>query len=649
MALPAPNLDDRRFQDLVDDAKRLVMRRCPEWTDHNVSDPGVTLIETFAYMTDQLLFRLNQVPDRMYIKFLELIGVRLFPPTPARAAVTFWLSAPAESPFVIPTGTDAATFRSDTEEPIVFATVADLPVVPCTLQTVRTAAAGSDKIIDHTDQLRLGDSFSAFSELPVTDDCLLVGLTDPVPHCAVRLRWLCRIDGVGVDPDNPPLVWEAFDGDGWAECDVDHDETGGLNRDGEIIVHVPGSHAAGVIDGVRAGWLRARAVDVTPGQPPYSSSPIIHGLDAGTVGGTVDAIHAEVIEDEPLGESDGVPGQRFQIEGHPVLSGAGRAILEVSSDEGWQEWTEVPDLAASGPDDRHFLLDAVNGQVVFGPAVREADGGFRHYGAHPPKGAAIRMRFYSVGGGRSGNVAAGSIQTLKSSIPFVAAVTNRFPASGGVEGEEIESAKARGPILLRTRSRAVTAEDFEQFTREAAPEIARVRCIPAGEGTEPGSVRILVVPAAALTAGAIRFEDLVPSPTTLEKIRARLDEVRLVGTRIMIEPPLYRGVTVVAHIQARPRFSAARIRDEAAELLDRYLNPLTGGPDGEGWPWGRPVLAGEMYGCLQRVRGVELVEDVRVFGANPLTGERGSQTPRLELEPNSLVFSYGHQLRVEES
>ena len=36
------------FQDLVDDAKRLVQQRCPEWTDHNVSDPGVTLIETFA-------------------------------------------------------------------------------------------------------------------------------------------------------------------------------------------------------------------------------------------------------------------------------------------------------------------------------------------------------------------------------------------------------------------------------------------------------------------------------------------------------------------------------------------------------------------------------------------------------------------------
>src|SRR5215471_16001261 len=84
MALPTPNLDDRRFQELVDEAKRHVMRHCPDWTDHNVSDPGVILIETFAYMTDALLYRLNRVPDRLYVKFLELIGLHLLPATPAR-------------------------------------------------------------------------------------------------------------------------------------------------------------------------------------------------------------------------------------------------------------------------------------------------------------------------------------------------------------------------------------------------------------------------------------------------------------------------------------------------------------------------------------------------------------------------------------
>jgi predicted phage baseplate assembly protein len=648
MALPVPNLDDRTFQQLVDDSKRLVMRRCPEWTDHNVSDPGVTLIETFAYMTDQLLYRLNQVPDRLYVKFLELIGVRLLAPTPARAAVTFWLSAPAQAPFTIPTGTNAATPRIETDEPVVFATTADLDIHPCTLETVRTRRNDADHSVDHTETLRLGTSFSAFSEEPVPGDCLLIGLSDPVPSCAVRLQFLCHIDGVGVDPTNPPVEWEAWNGDGWVACDVDHDDTGGLNRDGEIVLHVDPSHAAGIIDERRAGWLRARVVDVEEGQPPYSSSPIVQGLTAGTVGGTVDAIHAEVVEDEPLGVSEGVPGQRFAVQRHPVLAGAGKAVLVVSSDDGWEEWSEVGDFAASGPDDQHFILDAVNGEVVFGPAVREEDGGIRQYGACPPKGATVQMRFYSVGGGRKGNVGAGAVQTLKSSIPFVAGVVNRFAAQGGVDGEDMVSAKARGPILLRTRSRAVTAEDFEQFTREAAPEVARVRCIAAG-GDGTGDVRVLVVPAAPVDNGKIRFEDLVPGADTLERIRERLDAVRLLGTRVVIEPPLYRGVTVVARLKARPRFSAARIQDEAYQLLDTYLNPLVGGPDGDGWPWGRPVQAGEIFAVLQGIRGVELVDDARVFGANPVTGERGAQTQRLELDRTSLVFSYGHQLRVEEA
>src|SRR5215211_585416 len=128
MALPAPNLDDRRFQELVDEAKRMVMQRCPEWTDHNVSDPGVTLIETFAYMTDLLLYRLNRVPDRLYVKFLELIGLRLFPPTAARAPVTFNLSTPADALFTVPKATLVSTLRADADDPIVFSTMEDLDI-----------------------------------------------------------------------------------------------------------------------------------------------------------------------------------------------------------------------------------------------------------------------------------------------------------------------------------------------------------------------------------------------------------------------------------------------------------------------------------------------------------------------------------------
>ena len=84
MSLPVPNLDDRKFQDIVDEAKRLIPSFCPEWTNHNLSDPGVALIELFAWMTEMTLFRLNQVPDAFYTRMLNLLGFEPFPASAAR-------------------------------------------------------------------------------------------------------------------------------------------------------------------------------------------------------------------------------------------------------------------------------------------------------------------------------------------------------------------------------------------------------------------------------------------------------------------------------------------------------------------------------------------------------------------------------------
>ena len=649
MALPVPNLDDRRFQDLVDDAKRLVMRRCPEWTDHNVSDPGVTLIETFAFMTDQLLFRLNQVPDRMYVKFLEMIGLRMLAATPAKAPVTFWLSAPAVASVGIPARTTVATPRTESDESIVFNTREDLQIIPCTLQDVGTRSESDETTQFRTEALKMASPFAAFSDVPVVDETLLVGLNEAVPRCVVRVEVDAQVEGVGVHPDHPPLVWEAWTGSDWTRCLVSSDSTLALNTSGRVLVHVPEDHEASVIDGVRAGWLRARVIEVPEDFPKYSASPVIRSLAACTVGGTIDAINADIIEAELLGESDGVPGQEFPIEGSPILAGAGEPVLETMSDDGWVEWEQVEDFAESGPDDKHFILDAVGGTVRFGPAIRDADGGLRQYAAVPPRGTGIRLRGHAVGGGRRGNVSKGAIRTLKSSIPFVASVENLESAQGGVDGETIEQAKARGPILLRTRSRAVTAEDYEAIALEAAPELARVECVTAGEDdVAAGSLRVLVVPAAPQEDGRIEFAELVPSEETLQRIAERLDEVRLIGTRVSVEPPSYRGVTVVARIVARPKADVERIQKEALDALYGYLNPISGGPDGDGWPFGRPVQSGEVYGLLQRIRGVDMVEDARLFGANPVTGERGKETRKLELDPYSLLFSYEHQVRVEQ-
>ncbi|MFE1268256.1 putative baseplate assembly protein [Streptomyces sp. NPDC058757] len=653
MTLPSPHLDDRHFQGLVDEAKRLVQRRCPEWSDHNVSDPGVTLIEAFATMVDQLVYRVNRVPEKSYRTFLDLIGVRLHPPTAAGTDVTFRLSAPQPEPVSVRAGTEVATVRTETEPAVVFATTRDLTIVPCAyaaLATLPAAGAGADAAaVDRTEELALRRDVPCFSPSPAPGDALYVGLSAAVPAGVVVLRLDCDVQGVGVDPLRPPLLWEAWDGRRWTACEVEKDDTGGFNRSGELILHLPATHTALSIVRRTGGWLRCRLVAAAPDQPTYVAPPVVRGITAFTIGATVAAEHAERITDEVLGTAEGVAGQSFTVARPPVVPG--EFALEVTAPEGAEAagapWTRVDDFAHSGPADRHFTLDEGTGRVEFGPAVRERDGTVRHFGEVPEKGATVRVRAYRTGGGVRGNVARSTLRVLRGTVPFVARVENRRPALGGVDGESVDSARVRGPLTLRTLRRAVVPRDYELLAREVAPDAARVHCVP---DDAEGGVRLLVVPSGRSDArGRIAFEELDPPPRTLARISEYLEARRPIGARVVVEPPFYQGVTFVATVQAGRGAAAGRVREEALAALDGYFNALTGGPDGTGWPFGRPVQTGEAYAVLQRVPGVDLVDDVRLYRADPVTGQR-TEVPdgRIPLDRHALVFSYEHQLRVRE-
>ena len=159
-------------------------------------------------------------------------------------------------------------------------------------------------------------------------------------------------------------------------------------------------------------------------------------------------------------------------------------------------------------------------------------------------------------------------------------------------------------------------------------------------------MRLLVVPALPSTDGRIRFDQLVPEPTLLEAITHRLEECRVIGTRIAVEPPGYRGITVEATVRPSLGANANRLKADAERALYEYLHPITGGPEHTGWPFGRPVTIGEIYSVLQRVPGAEVVDSVYLFATNAETGQGREATPRLELKPNVLVFSVAHQVNV---
>jgi predicted phage baseplate assembly protein len=247
-------------------------------------------------------------------------------------------------------------------------------------------------------------------------------------------------------------------------------------------------------------------------------------------------------------------------------------------------------------------------------------------------------------------VTRGVVRVLKTSVPYVSRVESRHPASGGADGESMANARIRGPLELRASGRAVTADDFEALARDVAPDAARVRCIAASdESAGPGGVRVLVVPRVVTDEfGRMSYDELGrPSMELMGRIGRHLDQRRLIGTRLVVEPPAYLGVTVVTRLSVEPGRVPEEVQDAALRALYRYLSPLTGGPAGDGWPFGRPVHAFDISGVLTRVPGIALVDDLLLFPADPATGQREQPATRIDLPPYALVYSYQHQVRVQ--
>ncbi|GAA2095523.1 putative baseplate assembly protein [Microlunatus panaciterrae] len=149
MPLPVPNLDDRDFAQLLAEAKAMIPARCPDWTDLSPGDPGVTLLELFAYLTDSMLYRLNRIPDKAFVQFLNLVGVTLTPPAAASVELTFSLRKPGDRRLVIPRGTRVTTARSGP----VFTTIVEA-VIDAGETTTTATALNCD--LNHAEMLGTG-------------------------------------------------------------------------------------------------------------------------------------------------------------------------------------------------------------------------------------------------------------------------------------------------------------------------------------------------------------------------------------------------------------------------------------------------------------------------------------------------------------
>jgi hypothetical protein len=436
-------------------------------------------------------------------------------------------------------------------------------------------------------------------------------------------------DASGADGTTAEVVWEIstgqLDGKGepvYQQLVVRGDTTGGLRRRGVVRLSVPhDTTRIGVFAGVTDPDARGTGMLPPVLEDPKEDARVVFWLRAYHTSADhrfgralwIGLNAAEVTQKkrapaELLGTGTGQAAQRYRLVNKPVIQGS--LVIEVEEQPGrWVRWTEVAGFEASREDDKHYTVDVESGEVRFGNGVS---------GFAPQIGQRLRATEYRYGGGPTGNVPAKALSKLEPAPgddPRVGSlkVENPLPARGGAPAEGVAAALERIPSELRRHDRAVTASDFSELAL-ATPgaDVGRAECIPTFDprtlsGTAAGVVTVVVWP----REDPRQPSAPMPDRTTLRAVCAYLDRRRLVTTQLFVIPPVYVKIAVsIGYVHVKPGYGADAVRSWIELVVRQYLAPLPPyGPDGRGWPLGRPVYAPEIEAVALQVEGIEYIDD----------------------------------------
>ncbi len=654
MPIVAPNLDDRRFDELFAQARSLIPRYAPGWTNYNESDPGIALLELFTWLTELTLYRVNQVPELHYVKFLQLLGISTTTPAPARVDLTFSASKPTDD-VLVPARTQAAAQGGD-GRPVIFELPEGFTVIGATLATLA---------VDDTIEIRQyvpGDAASGsippFGRHAPDDAALLYGFDAPagmteksitmmIYSADARQAIVAQAGALGIAPP-ADVAHEFWDGSGWSPLAVERDDTRAFTVTGRLVVFGPGSRSIAHSPGPGLPvlhWVRSRKV-----RGAFERSPELTRVAINTI----PAVEGTTVEHEVIGGSNGMPLQGpFVLGAIPVLAaepvldvvrsdgtvvGIESVHIEIDEGSGFEAWQEVTDFAGSGPDDQHFTVDRWLGEVRFGDGRR---------GAIPAANPAlpsrnIVARRYRSGGGLRGNVGPSAVATMHSAVPGIKSVINVEAASGGSDGESVAEAKTRAAGELKSKDRAVAAEDFETIARGAPANVARAHAVarlhPAYPSVSvPGAVTVIVVPDAQGQAPH-------PTRTTLETVCAWLDSRRLLTTEVFAIGPRYRQVKIDVDVVVKSGSDLAATHDGIVDALTTWLHPLEGGAEGTGWPFGGTIYASDLLRIVFTAPGVERIRDNQLLVE--LDGDRQPLCRDVDLRPGELIEALAPLVRV---
>lgn len=698
MPILPPRLDDRSFDDLLEDLIARIPAHTPEWTNPRLGDPGRTLLELFAWLGDALLYRVNLIPERQRLVFLKLLGQGLRPARPATGIVSLAFAQPTELAAV----TLAAGARVKAAVP--FETLSETTVLPL------TAEAYYKRPLPEADRLRLAevltglqrvhriaDEVSGYLTTALFENGQAVGEgVDVFADSSDRALWLALLAPAAAQPElqaasnaaaraalgggdsgaaallsvgvvpaiaapalfeeigpraRVPVMWEvvttAANGIDADYLTVEplpgdaYDTTDGLTRPGvlrlpmpdESLIFVPPNDVgdnprAGVgdnpprIDDVEraarlVGWLRLRP---NPGSGVGSLRLSWVGVNA------VEVDQRVTIAGRVLGVSTGAADQVFGLPAGSV-DPATLAIQVEEPGRGYRPWSRIEDLAAISSDAvvareaPVFELDAEAGTLRFGDGVR---------GRVPERQMRVRLASGRFGGGRVGNLPAGSLSEVSSAtlvgaqrtLPSIK-VWQPLAMEGGEDVETLARAEQRIPALLRHRERAVTADDYRLLATETpGTDVGRVEVLPRFKPRErrpdvPGVVSVMVLPARALG----KAPNPRPDRPFIERIHAHLSARAPLATELYVIGCEYVPLGVSVAVAIRDGYAREAVLFEVREALRRLLWPLApGGQAGSGWPLDRDVRERELEVEVSRVAGVAEVAGLNLFGRASIDG-----------------------------
>jgi predicted phage baseplate assembly protein len=199
----------------------------------------------------------------------------------------------------------------------------------------------------------------------------------------------------------------------------------------------------------------------------------------------------------------------------------------------------------------------------------------------------------------------------------------------------------------------VSPDDYEFVTlRQFQGRIGRAKCLQAaltGRGApSPGQVYVVVVPALA-DEEARRYIPpvrLALAPALQQEIVAFLDERRLLTTQLAVREAGYKRVRVQTAVAAQPGADPHRLQAEVLQALNLFLNPLVGGAEGQGWPFGRELYLSDLYTCIQRVEGLLNVQSLQMAWLDE-TDQPHAAERKIDLLAHEVVISDIHNVSVE--